>query len=189
MKKSFVALFACLSLAAGAYAQDAAEAQPAQQQQPAQLQRVETRTIEPVWFALQGNETIDVVGIRLSAWGKANDITGLDLSICGDAVNAYGLQIALGSNEVIDRAGALQIAIGANYAGSLSGMQIGLLNESVAAKGFQIGLLNASDDVRGLQIGLLNTTNSIYGFQIGVINIIKSSPVTFFPILNTVLGY
>ena len=191
MKKSIVALFACLSLAAGAYAQEAAEATNPEQQKPAQPQRVESRTIETVPFAFGGEETVDIVGLRLSAWNKCNDITGLDLAIGGEAVNAYGLQLALVRNKVIDRAGALQIALGWNDAGNLSGMQVALLsNRASIAKGLQVGLLlNSADDMRGVQIGLINTTNTIYGYQIGLINVIKSSPVTFFPIINFMLGY
>lgn len=188
MKKSIVALFACLSLTVCAFAQEA-EAAAAEQQKPAQPTRAETRTISPVWFALQGDETVDIVGLRLGVWGKCNDLTGVDLSIAGEAVNAYGLQLALVRNRVIDRAGALQIAIGANSAGELSGMQVGLLNEATIAKGLQVGLVNATSDIRGVQIGLINSTDSIYGYQIGLINVIRSSPVTFFPILNFMLGY
>lgn len=191
MKKSIVALFACLSLATGAYAQEAAETTQPEQQKPAQPQRVESRTIETVPFAFGGEETIDIVGLRLSAWGKCNDITGLDLAIGGEAVNAYGLQLALVRNKVIDRAGALQLALGWNEAGNLSGMQVSLLsNHADIAKGLQVGLLlNSADDMRGVQIGLINTANTIYGYQIGLINVIKSSPVTFFPIINFMLGY
>ena len=190
MKKPIVALFACLTLAAGAFAQQQ-EGAPAEQQAadaaPAQPERVETRTIKPVWFALQGDETIDIVGLRLSAWGKCQNLTGLDLSIGGEAVNAYGLQIALVRNKVIDRAGALQIAIGANSAGELTGMQVGLINEAIVGKGLQVGLVNSTNDMRGVQIGLINNTDAIYGYQIGLINIIRSSAVSFFPILNFTL--
>jgi hypothetical protein len=85
---------------------------------------------------------------------------------------------------VIDTAGALQIAIGKNSAGSLAGAQLGLYNEAVVAKGVQVGLINSTSDVRGFQIGLLNSTNSIYGYQIGLINVIKGSKVPFLPIIN-----
>ena len=191
MKKPIVALFACLTLAAGAFAQQQDEATAEQQQAaaeaPAQPERVETRTISPVWLAFQGDETIDIVGLRLSAWGKCQNLTGLDLAIGGEAVNAYGLQLALIRNKVIDRAGALQIAIGANSASELTGMQVGLYNEAVIGKGLQVGLINATNDMRGVQIGLINSTDAIYGYQIGLIHVIRSSAVTFFPILNFTL--
>ena len=164
-----------------------AEQQQAAAEAPAQPERVETRTISPVWLAFQGDETIDIVGLRLSAWGKCQNLTGLDLAIGGEAVNAYGLQLALIRNKVIDRAGALQIAIGANSASELTGMQVGLYNEAVIGKGLQVGLINATNDMRGVQIGLINSTDAIYGYQIGLINVIRSSAVTFFPILNFTL--
>ena len=190
MKKPIVALFACLTLAAGAFAQQQ-EGAPAEQQAaaaaPAQPERVETRPIEPGWFALPGDEPIALVGLRLGGWGKCQNLTGLDLSIGGEAVNAYGLQIALVRNKVVDRAGALQIAIGANSAGELTGMQVGLINEAIVGKGLQVGLVNSTNDMRGVQIGLINNTDAIYGYQIGLINIIRSSAVSFFPILNFTL--
>lgn len=177
MKKLIVALFASVTLAAGAFAQEAAAAKP-------EIQRTETRTIAPVWFALQGDNTIDIVGLRLSAWSTCQNLTGLDLAIGGEATNAYGVQLALIRNKVIDTAGALQVAIGANSAGVLAGAQISLLNEAIVAKGLQLGLINSAYDVRGFQIGLLNNTDMIYGFQIGLINVIKGSKVPFMPIIN-----
>lgn len=176
MKKLIVAFFASMTFAVGAFAQEAAPAST--------IQRVETRTISPVVFSLQGDKTIDIIGLRLSAWGTCQNLTGVDLSIGGEATNAYGLQLALVRNKVIDTAGALQIAIGKNSAGSLAGAQLGLYNEAVVAKGVQVGLINSTSDVRGFQIGLLNSTNSIYGYQIGLINVIKGSKVPFLPIIN-----
>ncbi|MBQ9693627.1 MAG: hypothetical protein IJV69_02600 [Kiritimatiellae bacterium] len=176
MKKLIVALFASVTLAAGAWAQETAS-------EPT-LQRTETRTISPVLFSLQGDDTIDIIGLRLSAWGKCQNLTGVDLAIGGEAMNAYGVQLALVRNKVVDTAGALQIAIGANSAGTLAGAQIGLLNTAIVAKGVQLGFINSTSDVRGFQIGLLNSTESIYGYQIGLINVIKGSKVPFFPIIN-----
>lgn len=179
MKKLTLAFLACFSVVACAFAEEA-EA-PA-----ATYKRVETRTIETVPFAFSGSETIDIVGLRLGAWGKCHNITGLDLSIGGtEAQNAYGLQIALLRNKVNDVAGAAQITLGANIATELTGIQVGVLwNEALIMRGLQLGLVNLSNDVRGFQIGLLNTTEMIYGYQIGLINVIKGSKVPFFPIIN-----
>ncbi|MEG1552852.1 MAG: hypothetical protein RSB14_03340 [Kiritimatiellia bacterium] len=174
MMKLTVAFLMCATVVSGLFAEG-------QVQSTAQH---DARTITPVAFAFQGDETVDIVGLRLNVWGKCQTVTGLDLSINGEAVDAYGLQIALLRNKVTDRAGALQIAIGANYASDLAGLQLGLWNESTLTRGLQIGLVNASHDVRGLQIGLVNTTEMIYGYQVGLINVIRSSFVPFFPILN-----
>lgn len=178
MKKLTLAFLACFSVVACAFAEEA--------EAPVTYKRVETRTVETVPFSFNGEETIDIVGLRLSAWGKCHDITGLDLSIGGtESQNAYGLQIALLRNKVNDVAGAAQITLGANSATELAGVQIGLLwNEAVMVRGLQLGIANKSSDVRGFQIGLLNTTDMIYGYQIGLINVIKGSKVPFFPIIN-----
>lgn len=180
MKKMIVALFASVTLSVGAFAQ---ETQPA----PG-AQRVETRTISPVVFSLQGDDTIDIIGLRLSAWGTCQNLTGLDLAICGEATNAYGLQLAIIRNKVIDTAGALQVALAMNEAGTLTGAQIAAYNEAIVAKGLQVGLINNSHDVRGFQVGLVNTTDMIYGYQIGLINVIKGSPIPFLPVINFMLS-
>lgn len=178
MKKLTLALLACFSVVACAFATDA-ETSPA-------LKRVETRTVETVPFAFSGSDTIDIVGLRLGAWGKCHNITGLDLSIGGtEAQNAYGLQIALLRNKVNDVAGAVQITLGANIATELTGVQLGLLwNEAVMVRGVQVGIANVANDVRGFQIGLLNTTDMIYGYQFGLINVIRGSKVPFLPFIN-----
>lgn len=178
MKKLTLAFLACFSVVACAVAQEAEASQP--------YKRVETRTIEKVPFSFSGDETIDIVGMRLSTWGKCHDITGFDLSIGGtEAQNAYGLQIALLRNRVHDVAGAAQVTLGANIATELTGVQIGLLwNEALIMRGVQLGAVNVAGDARGLQVGLLNTTETIYGYQLGLINVIKGSRVPFFPIIN-----
>lgn len=176
MKKLIVALFASVSLAAGVFAQ----ATTSKTVYP----REEKRTLTPVVLSFHGEETIDIIGLRLSAWGTCQNLTGLDLAIGGEATNAYGVQLALVRNKVLDTAGALQVAIGANSASILSGVQVGLYNDALIAKGLQLGLANVSSDVRGFQIGLLNTTDIIYGYQIGLINVIKGSKVPFFPFIN-----
>ncbi len=177
MKKMLVALFAVASLVGATYANET--------KAEGEYQRVETRTVTPVVFSVHGKQTIDIIGMRLGVWGACHNVTGLDLMLGGgEAVNAYGLQVSLLRNKVIDRAGALQVAIGYNSAGTLSGAQVSLYNQAIVAKGVQVGLINAANDVRGLQIGLVNTTDAIYGYQIGIINVIKSSPTPFFPIIN-----
>ncbi len=182
MKKIAIALLACFGLVAGVMAE---EAKPAPQPEP--FKRVETRKTVPLHLAVGGSwseDYIDIVGLRMSIWGKCHDLTGLDLSIGGEAQNAYGLQLALIRNKVNDRAAALQLSIFSNSAPHMTGVQIAAVNDSVIAKGLQLGLINSSSDVRGLQIGLINSTDIIYGYQIGLINVIKGSAVPFFPILN-----
>ena len=186
MKKLTVALIACLTFVSGAFAQEDAEPAPEKQVKP--VVREEIRTIAPVCFSLQGSDTIDIIGLRLGAWGSCHDITGLDLSIWGESVNAYGLQLALLRNNVIDRAAGLQLTLGANHATQLKGAQVGLWNDTVVGGGLQIGLVNSANDMNGIQIGLVNTTDLIYGYQIGLINVIKGATVPVLPIINTMLN-
>ncbi len=143
----------------------------------------------PINLALTGDPTQDVTGLRLGVWAKCRQFTGLDLNLLGgQSLDAYGLQIALVQNKVLDRAGAFQLAIGKNDAADMHGIQIALWNNASLLAGFQVGLFNSASDARGLQIGLLNVTDSIYGFQIGLLNIIRTSPIfPCFPIINTVL--
>ncbi len=177
MKKLTVALVACVSLVTSVFAQEAAPTETP-------FQKKETRSVVPVYFALGGEDTIDVVGLRMSVWGTCHDLTGLDLSLGGEAQNAYGLQLALIRNKVLDHAGALQIALFKNSAAYLSGMQLALANDTIVTKGVQLGLVNSSNDVRGFQIGLLNSTDIIYGYQLGLLNVIKGSAVPFMPLIN-----
>ena len=181
MKKLTVALIACFSVLSGVFAAEA-EATPAPEQP---FQKTETRTVTPVPFALGGSETIDVIGLRLTAWQTCHNVTGLDLGIGGEAQNAYGLQLALVRNKVRDVAGACQMAFGWNEATELAGVQFSLLwNDAMLVRGAQIGILNSTMDLRGFQIGLINSAEMTYGYQIGLINVIKSSKVPFFPFIN-----
>ena len=146
MKKMIVALLASITLTAGAFAQAEAPKKPDY-----------LEPITPVACLWEGDEFVDVIGLRLSAWSTCQDMTGIDL------------------------------AIGSNSAGSLAGVQVALLNKAIVAKGVQVGLVNQASDARGLQIGLINTSDIIYGYQIGLINVIKGSALPCFPLINFML--
>ena len=176
MKKLIVALLASVTLTTGAFAQADAATKPDY-----------LEPITPVACLWEGDEFVDVIGLRLSAWSTCQDMTGIDLAIGGEATNAYGLQLALVRNKVVDKASSLQLAIGSNSAGTLAGVQVALLNKAIVAKGVQVGLVNQASDARGLQIGLVNTTDIIYGYQIGLINVIKGSALPCFPLINFML--
>ncbi len=182
MKKVAFAFLACFCFVAGLTAEEVQQAP-----QPAEFKRVETRETVPVHFAFGMDENdryIDIIGLRMSVWGKCHDLTGLDLSIGAEAQNMYGMQLSLIRNKVNDRAAAFQLALCSNSAPHMTGFQLAAVNDAVIMKGLQLGLVNASSDVRGLQIGLVNATDIIYGYQIGLINVIKGSAVPFMPIIN-----
>ncbi len=185
MKKVAFAFLACFCFVAVASAEEDQSTVATPQPQP--FTRVETRETVPVHLAIGVDENdryIDIIGLRMSIWGKCHDLTGVDLSIGAEAQNMYGLQVSLLRNKVNDRAGAFQLALFSNSAPYMTGVQLSAVNTSVVAKGLQLGLVNASSDVRGFQIGLVNSTDIIYGYQIGLINVIKGSAVPFFPIVN-----
>lgn len=177
MKKCAMLLLACLSVVGAAFAADAETKTP------------KVDLIAPVDLSVTGDSEVDVVGLRLGIWAECRQFTGLDLNIGGTAADAYGLQIALIRNEVRDKAGAIQIAIGQNKTSDMRGLQLALWNEATLLSGLQIGLLNTANDVRGLQIGLINATDTMYGYQFGLINVIRSAPYLPFTVLfNTVLS-
>lgn len=173
MKKIYIALIASLSIVSGLYAQTITP------------EYEETRKVEHVNFALNGDKTIDIIGLRLNVAATCQNVTGVDVSVWGDSYNAYGLQLALLRNNVRDRAGALQIALLNNTASYLTGVQLALTNDTTVGKGVQLGIVNSSYDFRGLQLGLINCSNTLYGYQLGLINVIKSSTShPFLPLLN-----
>ena len=65
---------------------------------------------------------------------------------------------------------AFQLGVLYNFADSISGAQISLINQAGYVKGFQLGLMNFAGDMMGVQIGL--------------INIIGSKDLPFVPIIN-----
>lgn len=140
----------------------------------------------PVWCAFNDTEDIDVVGLRLNLpSGYCEQVTGLDLGLIGRSQYFYGIQINLLRNDVRDTLAGFQIG-GYNSAGlgDLSGLQLGLWNESKSMYGLQAGLVNLADFCNGFQIGLVNRSEDMYGFQVGLINVIRGSEVPFCPLIN-----
>ena len=102
------------------------------------------------------------------------DSTSLQISLVNFTEFTFtGLQIGavnVAAFEINAGAEALQIGVLYNFADSLNGAQIGLINHA----GY----------VKGLQLGLMNFAGDMVGVQIGVINIIDSKDFPFVPILN-----
>ena len=111
-------------------------------------------------IAAIGNVGINVNGMQLSAISNiaAAKIKGLQL--CG-AVNIAvetknALQVSGITNVCQGKLSGIQFAPG-NYAGEVSGAQIGLLNLCGGhVKGVQIGIINHSKDTTAHKIGLVN---------------------------------
>jgi len=179
----------------------------------------------------------DVYGLRLDLIsGENHAVYGLDLNLGfgeqttgggGIAVGLVrhvtggdfgGVQLALGRNEALDTTGpdaalyGLQLAVLANQAHEMNGLQAGLVNYAETLHGVQVGLIEGSDHLRGaalagilsyvddgygvqiapatycqrtlhgIQIGLFNVTGG--GLQIGLLNINENGFLPVFPIVN-----
>ena len=141
----------------------------------------------PVYFSWGGDEDIDIVGLRMSAGGRCEQVTGFDLGLIGRSRYFNGVQLNLFRCDVEDSLAGWQISLGYNSVGmgQSVGLQTGLWNEAQATfHGVQLGLVNLSSYTRGFQLGLINRADDLYGYQIGLINIIRNSPVQFCPIIN-----
>lgn len=116
--------------------------------------------VEGAQVAAIGNVGVDVNGMQFSAISNiaAGEIKGLQF--CG-AVNIAvktenALQFAGLTNVCQGKLRGIQFAPG-NFAGEVSGAQIGLLNLCGGnVKGIQIGIINHSKDTTAHKIGLVN---------------------------------
>ena len=68
--------------------------------------------------------------------------------------------------------------------GTMSVIQLGLVNYADHLKGLQIGAVNLAGKGGGVQIGLWNSAKSLEGLQIGLCNINTDSSMPFFPVVN-----
>lgn len=113
-------------------------------------------------IAAIGNVGVNVKGMQLSAISNiaSEEIKGLQL--CGVANIAVKTENALQfsglTNVCQGKLRGVQFAPG-NYAGEVSGAQIGLLNMCGGnVKGIQIGIINHSKDTTAHKLGLVNIT-------------------------------
>jgi len=141
----------------------------------------------PVWFSWGADENIDIIGLRMSAGGRCEQVTGFDLGLAGRSRYFNGIQLNLFRCEVEDALAGWQISLGYNSVGQghCVGLQTGLWNEAESTfDGVQVGLVNLTSYAKGLQVGLINRADDLHGFQVGAINIIRNSTVKFCPIIN-----
>lgn len=108
------------------------------------------------------NKTKSIRGCQVSPGMNYGVFQGLqiagvfnaDFSLFDKSIS-HGLQCALGLNFALELTGA-QMAIVANDAGILCGLQIALLNHAGELHGLQLGLFNRADSGKGVQLGLVN---------------------------------
>ena len=145
----------------------------------------------PVCFAFNTTKNIDVIGMRFNcAYGACEGLTGFDLGLIGRCRYMEGFQLNLLRNEAEDVLTGFQIGF-YNTAGraDLFGAQIGLWNEAQSISGVQVGLVNVANSVSGFQVGLINRCESLYGLQAGAVNVIRSSELSFLPLVNVGFEY
>jgi hypothetical protein len=88
-------------------------------------------------------------------------------------LSASGAQLAVGANIAPGHATGLQASSGYNHAGSLRGVQLGLINFGGEVTGSQVGLINIGGKVRGTQIGLVNLSEDVDA-PVGLISLVKN---------------
>ena len=189
-------MFSLAMVAACAWAQepaqsnsDSAKVAPATQQQSREVQA--EKASWPVWLAFNSTKNIDVIGMRINcAYGACEGLTGFDLGLVGRCRYMEGFQLNLLRNEAEDVLTGFQIGF-YNTAGraDLFGLQVGLWNEAQTISGFQVGLVNVANSVSGFQVGVINRCESIYGVQVGAVNVIRSSELSFLPLVNVGFEY
>lgn len=101
--------------------------------------------------------------------------SGVQLAVGANVVgqNANGVQLAVGANVAPRHVTGLQVSSGYNHAGSLRGVQLGLINYGGEVAGSQIGLINIGGKVRGTQLGLLNLSEDVDA-PVGLISLVKN---------------
>ena len=113
-------------------------------------------------------------GLTVDAFSMHREFLGLraDALMSMTDMSLYGLSIAgLGSGVREDMWG-WQLAVGANFARRVHGLQT-------------VGICNMTDELRGAQIGIVNyAATCSAGFQIGLVNLIMDNQVPFLPIFN-----
>lgn len=131
------------------------------------------RAIHGLQFSLGANHAdggVDGMQFGLLNFSDAGS-RGLQLGMLANARargGHTGAQLALLANNA-DTLTGLQMAF-INHAGSGTGLQAGLLNTSGTGRGVQAGLINAARGQSGVQAGLVNAAGTQTGVQVGLIN-------------------
>ncbi len=117
----------------------------------------------------------DFRGLQLAVFGSAaaHEFHGMQAALFASVVggNTHGFQTSLFANVTAEKLSGFQWGTLVNYAGGLSGSQLGLVNVSAeSTSGMQAGLFNYGGSVSGLQLGLINVSAENSGSPVGIIN-------------------
>lgn len=117
----------------------------------------------------------DVIGLRVGLLPESHELYGVSVGLLDDRTEAGGGGLSLspwrstlGGHFVGVHAGLLQ-----NRGEAVTGLEIGLLNETREVYGLSAGLWSGREDteIGGLQFGAYARANRLYGFQIAGITI------------------
>lgn len=138
-------------------------------------------TTRGVQISTVGNIGRVVRGLQVSAVNNIVSDTLYGVQLTGPVNIAYnvrrGMQLSVGANICAREMRGVQLS-GANYAWTLRGCQIGLLNlAGERSSGIQIGIVNISSDSLMHKIGLVNVNQHtriqmmVYGGNVGKANV------------------
>ncbi len=124
-------------------------------------------------------------GVQLSAISNyASSLRGVQAAAFYNVTTRpfEGFQLSLGSNIAMGIRKGTQVGLLANVAsGSMRGLQIGGYNYADTLTGSQVGLINvAVEHPHGVQVGLVNYTRDTRAKKIGLVNI---SPATLIDVM------
>lgn len=108
----------------------------------------------------------------IGAW-RSLDVKGAQLAGIVNYAGGYlkGFQGSGIANIVLGPVQGDQLAGVLNYAGSLTGAQLGTINVSAGeVRGLQLSVINYADKVHGVQVGVINVAKEMDGASIGIVN-------------------
>ena len=115
-------------------------------------------------FSLFNMNNQEFYGLSVDAVGYNRNVYGMEVNVLGSMTEQ-----TMGGFQVSGRA---QVAIGANFARRVHGLQLALI-------------YNQTDLLWGCQIGIVNMAFACdHGFQIGLVNVIMDNQLPFLPIVN-----
>ncbi len=117
-----------------------------------------------------------VNGVQMAGVSNiANQLNGIQIAPFSNvsALKMRGMQIGAISNIAMGVKQGIQLSAGANVStADMRGVQAGLYNYADTLTGVQLGILNAAvSHPSGVQIGLINYTRDSVGRKIGLINV------------------
>ncbi|MCA9569989.1 MAG: caspase family protein [Myxococcales bacterium] len=102
-------------------------------------------------------------------------LDGLALGLFGSAYSGdvTGVQLAFGTASARGRVRGWQGGFVYNGAGTLAGLQTGVVNSADAMDGVQLGAINRAGALDGVAVGFVNVADTGRGLPIGLVNLVR----------------